>query len=176
MATGVQTTTSKTLATVRLFEGLAAANAAPTDVPLATPTAGRGFLLSQLEEAGYAWGRGSTFGLAGRDGMRFQHGFGVRIWSTDGPNDQYNPFARLWTYSLSSAMWSPMGVGAVDAAGYLNDGQRVDVTVAGTATIRFHQWIERLALADGIYLEMGTPNDAAQRLVAEIDLPIRAGA
>jgi hypothetical protein len=167
MATGVQTTDSKSLTTVRLAEGLQAASSVPTGPPLAVPLlATDGFLLSAL-------GSGSSFNLAEPGGgFRFTRGVGVRIYSTAGATvaSLAAPGNRLWTYSLASAVWSPFGIGAGEsAAGLLNGGLPIEEVAAGV--IRFHEWINQMLLADGVFVQTGTPAGAGLTWNVEIDFP-----
>lgn len=155
MATGLQSTESKRVVTVRLVEGATAANGAPTGIPLPTPTAGRGFDLSALQ---------SGFVIAGHAG--------VRIYSTAGSGTMSCSYARMWTYSLSSGLWTPAGVGTAADKGKLNGGAALEETSADA--IRHHELMLYPGASDGIYIELGVFGGTATALTVEVDLPRHA--
>lgn len=153
MATGLQSTNSKRVATVRLVEAATAANGAPTGVPLAVPTAGRGFDLSQL---------GSAY--------VFPETAGLRVYSTAGSGTMTCSFIKLWTYSLSSGLWSPVGTGSDGLTiGELNGGDAL--TETDTDVIRHHELLLYPGMSDGVYIELGTFGGTATALTVELDIP-----
>jgi hypothetical protein len=165
MPNGIQATDSKLLTTVRLAEGLQAASGAPTGPPLAVPLLSTdGFLLSAL-------GGGSSFNLAEPGGgFRFTKGVGIRIYSTAGAAVASIASARLWTFSWASGEWSPYGIGAGDSSpGLLNGGLPIEEVAAGV--IRFHQWFSDMLIADGVFVQTGTPAGAGLTWNAEADFP-----
>lgn len=162
MATGTQATDSKALTTVRLFEGVSAATGEPVGAPEAVPSGPtKGFLLSAL-------GSGSSFNLAEPGGgFRFPKGFGWRLWHA-GTTPVSISFARLWTYSLSSALWTPSGIGGGADKGMLNGG--LPLEEVSTNLLRHHEWVNQMVLADGVFIQLGAFG-AVQPVHVEIDLP-----
>lgn len=164
MATGIQVTTSKALTTVRMFEALAAANLIhPGEAPVAAPGANQGFLLSVL-------GAGSAFNLAEPGGgFRFPRGIGVRFWNTDGTGLSVE-YLQLWSYSLSSGLYSPFGIGAGAEKGKLNGG--LPIEESDTNKIRHQEWVHEPCHVDGLYLRVGPITAGGSPLfIAEFDFP-----
>jgi hypothetical protein len=139
MATGIQSSDSKLTYTVRLVEGALAANGVPTAVPIATPTAGVGFLMPALA-AGYALAPECS----------------IWIYTTAGSATMGIAPSRLWGFHWTSAtagLWFPMGTGTAATAGYLNEGVAYDET--GTDQISRVEVVYLPSHCDGIYVQLG---------------------
>lgn len=150
MATGIQSTNSSRVKTVRLVEAATAANAAPAGAPSSTPAATVGFLL------------GSATLLQGS--------CSVRIYSTAGSATMAMTYARLWGYSISSGFWSPLGTGADATKGYLNNGAAFGET--GSDVIRHQEPIGYVDHLDGIYVELGVISGTSTAISVELDFSV----
>lgn len=147
MATGLQTSASTRVKTVRLVESATAANGVPSGAPSATPAATVGFLL------------GSETLLQGS--------CTVRIYETAGSGTMTLAYARLWGYSPTSGKWSALGTGTDADKGKLNNGGAFGET--GTNELRHQEVIGYLHHLHGIYIELGTIGGTATALSVELD-------
>lgn len=150
MATGIQSTSSTRVKTVRLVESATAANGAPSGAPTSTPAATVGFLIS-------------TTSLPQTDCT-------VRIYETAGSGTMAMTYARAWGYSVSSATWAPLGVGTDAAKGYLNGGSGFGET--GNNQLRHAEPLVFSNHLDGIYIELGVISGTNTALSVELDFPI----
>jgi hypothetical protein len=152
MATGIQSSNSRRVVTVRLVESATAANAVPAGLPSGTPATGVGFDMGLL-------GYGNIFPLDCT----------VRVYSTAGSNTMSCSYGRLYGYSIVSGLWSPLGAGASTTSGMLNNG--LAFAEDETDLIRTQERFDLPGHFDGIYCRLGVFGGTATALSVEIDFP-----
>ena len=152
MATGIQSTDSRLVVTVRLVESATAANAVPSGAPTGTPATGVGFDMSLL---GY--------------GYVFPEHCTVRLYSTAGSGTMTLSYARLYGYSRVSGLWSPLGIGTDADKGKLNDGDAFGETESDL--IRHQERFDLPGHFDGIYCRLGTFGGTSTAISVEVDFP-----
>lgn len=150
MATGVQTTNSTRLRTVRLVESATTANGAPSGAPTATPSGTVGFLLAT--------------------GPFVQTSCTVRIYETAGSGTMAMTYARAWGYNVASSKYYPLGTGADATKGYLNGGAAFGET--GANELRHAEPLLLPNHLDGIYIELGVISGTNTALSVELDFPL----
>lgn len=126
--------------TLKLIEGLTAANGAPSGAPNATPTAGTP---GAGVKARFDWFERAN--LAIRDSS-------IVIANTAG-SGAVAVTARLWLWHDVSALWFPAGKGVAANKGTLNDGAAID---SASAVLRHVEPLVGLTHFDGIYIELLT--------------------